>query len=384
MSTVKTYHGYGIIVSHTKNGWYSVDINGKIYKLRKSEFTIEKQQEQEQQEQEQQETKIVNYLENIEIRYKYDFCDAVRTGNIKWVEFMIDKSKKFSNDTINIEESLREAGKSGSLEIIKLIMKNIKNKKNKKLWDLIALGACKGQHMSILKLAIENGVNWWNDLLYNACLGGSLEIIEYIIKNHLVKFQYALEGACLGGHLDIVELYIEKDDNFDWNSGLNRACIGGYLDIVNIMIEKGANNWNYGLDGACIGGNIEIANLMIEKGANNFDYCLESACKGGNIEIVRLMLKNRRRDIDNFVLFIACVSNSLEIVELIFNKIEKERGKGKVGELENALQYACRNGNKNIINFILTKMTEYHIKLPNVLIMKYTIPTEQPKTVKKI
>lgn len=72
--------------------------------------------------------------------------------------------------------------------------------------------------------------------------------------------------------MDIVNLAIQMGLN-DWNDGLYGACEGGHLDVVHFMIQMGADQWDNGLDACWCGEGdwMKIADLMIKNGAE-YDY----------------------------------------------------------------------------------------------------------------
>lgn len=89
------------------------------------------------------------------------------------------------------------------------------------------------------------------------------------------------KGACRGGHMDIVRLLIEEGA-YHWNKGLLIAC--GHLDIVKLMIEKGATDLNGGLKETYFGCHIDVIKFLLEKGANNWNCGLLNACRCGNVD----------------------------------------------------------------------------------------------------
>src|SRR5574343_1345563 len=75
-------------------------------------------------------------------------------------------------------------------------------------------------------------------------------------------------NACRHNHMNIIQMLIEKgveksDLHFlDWNKGLYRACLGGHLNVIQWIIDKKCEHFldlNYGLWGACKKGNLETA-----------------------------------------------------------------------------------------------------------------------------
>lgn len=107
----------------------------------------------------------------------------------------------------------------------------------------------------------------------------SNKMIDYAISKGANEFRYLLFGACSGNHLEMVELAILKGANsWDLTSALCDACQFGHLDLVNCIVEKGENNLelNWGLHNACKYGHLDIVNFMFKNGATRCSFCNRS------------------------------------------------------------------------------------------------------------
>ncbi len=106
-----------------------------------------------------------------------------------------------------------------------------------------------------------------------ACKTGNIEKVKILINECSSKLSMnsGLYNSCKGGHINIVKLIIDNGAN-NFNDGLIWACLCGHIDIIKLMIDKGADNYDNGLIRACKGENHktnkEIAKLLIIKGAN--------------------------------------------------------------------------------------------------------------------
>ena len=114
------------------------------------------------------------------------------------------------------------------------------------------------------------------------------------------NWKYALKAACRGGQTKLVEHIIDVQTNelnlFSirymmypnkiWNVGLHHACRGGNLEIIELMISKGANYWTLDYMVHVEEDIMNIANYMISKGACNWNNALDYACRGGHKEMI--------------------------------------------------------------------------------------------------
>ena len=80
--------------------------------------------------------------------------------------------------------------------------------------------AGKSGSMELIQLMIEKGANDWNLGLRYACLGGSMEIVQLMIDKGANNWYWCLESACKGGSMEIVQLMIEKgakrEEHYYW------------------------------------------------------------------------------------------------------------------------------------------------------------------------
>lgn len=154
------------------------------------------------------------------------------------------------------------------------------------------------------------------------CRQGDLNKVQEFIDQHrsgILDWNDGLYGACRGGHITIVRLMIGKGaTNVDW--GLNRACEGGHMDIVHLMIERDAAHWGWGLIGACRGGHVGLVNFMIEKGIEDLDfqYAIYEACRGRHSKVIETLLDRCDTGLHHFNRFLSC-DEQFQVYELVAN-----------------------------------------------------------------
>ncbi|XP_046358515.2 uncharacterized protein LOC124136592 isoform X2 [Haliotis rufescens] len=244
---------------------------------------------------------------------------------------------------------------------------------NTVLWS-----ACKGGHVEIVKLLVENGLDvsqsdYDNTALESACEGGDVEIVKLLLENGLdVSPSYyggrALCSACKGGHVEIVKLLLENGQDvshsYYGNRALESACEGGHVEIVKLLLENGLDVSQYdccgrALEIACEGGHVEIVKLLVENGldVSQYDCCgraLEIACEGGHVEIVKLLVENgldvSQYDYGDTALEIACEGGHVKIVKLL---VENGLDVSQPDYGDTALEIACEGGHVEIVKLLL-------------------------------
>lgn len=320
--------------------------------------------------------------------------NASENGNLSIVEFLLDKGL----ETKHLINAFNSACKKGHIHIFKLLLHILKMKFDENEYDrfdrydryrmhddsIFDKGfvlACANDHILIVKLLIENGIEAYDDGLTTACENNHLDVVELLIDNFLFKkhiiddvflsasfegklsvlnlilnkisikiksklsWKTALDNACFGGHLDVIYLLIENNAR-NWNSALNSACLKGHRHVVDLLIRRGANNWTEAFKYACVGGDINIVKLMIEKGADNWNWGLRKASSKGHLDIVELMIENGA---NNFITGVkkACLAGHLDVVKLLASNINNS------SSLKNVLKYAQIGEYIEIIDFAI-------------------------------
>jgi hypothetical protein len=156
------------------------------------------------------------------------------------------------------------------------------------------LAACRGGHLSIVRLMLRSGATAVHAAIILAIRGGHHRIVNCLLDNSANDWPAILREACIAGHMGLTRRALNRGTRLrrgwdfgyvcedghpatvdlltgynvsDWNNGLLSACRNGRRDLIDLIITKGANDWNGGLDEAVKGGHPEIAALMVAKGA---------------------------------------------------------------------------------------------------------------------
>ena len=172
--------------------------------------------------------------------------------------------------------------------------------------------------------------------------------------------------ACLHGYTDIVQILL--DNNCDIPDGaINVACEGGYKDIVEILIKHNVDiNQHVGLLDAppIVHACLNNCDVLDNDG---FSHTLHFSCEGGFVGIVDLSLRNNCNInhceplTNQSSLIVACHRNKEAIVKLFLsyeacdvNIIDNNNC--------NALHYACRNGQSDVVELLLKEHCNVNLK----------------------
>lgn len=282
--------------------------------------------------------------------WKYSMEGACEGGYIDVVTECINQvsQQKILHNVLTyyqvFNDFLKNAGKSGNIDIVKIIIDFLKLKGNYYYLENAMYGACISGHLDVVKFAIKKcSYLSINKGILLACKGGHLSIVKYLIPKHAKKHTNYLRdylGECLmdsceGGHIDVINYILEKGINngidkiSNLNQGLVGACRGNKMDIVELMILKGCTDWHAGLVGACDGGYLDVVKFMISKGG-----------KGATD------LK------DGFVA--ACAKNHSKVAEYIFMLDPQLYKYDHYSDSNTILMHACILGYDKIINFVVS------------------------------
>lgn len=122
------------------------------------------------------------------------------------------------------------------------------------------------------------------------------------------------------GNRDLLNWLIEHGSDVYYC--LPAACVKGNLDTVKWLIDKcypsylSTNYLNFMLFGACKSNNIDVIDHLIGLGANDFERGMVGACENGNIHLVKKMIQLGAKDFQHG-LSTARYSNHTDIVKLM-------------------------------------------------------------------
>lgn len=131
-------------------------------------------------------------------------------------------------------------------------------------YSYIAEGAAAGNHLYLVKYAVEMGARNYEDIVLLAAKYGNLDVIKYIAS--ISTFDLLFENI----YNRIAPIVAEY----------------GHDNIVKFAIENGADNYQGIANGAAKYGNLEMVKFAVSNGANNFNEIAKRAAKGGHLIIV--------------------------------------------------------------------------------------------------
>lgn len=148
------------------------------------------------------------------------------------------------------------ACKHGNLYIVNLIVEVGDN-----YLDNGLVVAKKRSYTEIVNKLIERGANTTKitDCMTKKSAPSNIE--NYIKEGMWYDVFYC---SCKQGDLENLQLAINNGIN-DWNNGLYYAINGNQIQIARLMIDKGAKNLAMSLYGSCFYGHIEIAKMLINE-----------------------------------------------------------------------------------------------------------------------
>uniref|UniRef100_A0A6C0I321 Uncharacterized protein n=1 Tax=viral metagenome TaxID=1070528 RepID=A0A6C0I321_9ZZZZ len=247
---------------------------------------------------------------------------------------------------------------------------------------------------SLISMASLDQYNEAASCLQDVCMKGNAKIAKILLDagadpNYLTtgwdgtrtKNVDSLYCAIRGGHDECVTLLLKYGANP--NESLRLVCERGDTKILRMLLKAGGNpnfvaksllGWFTPLCLAARHGRIACVKLLLEKGAiPDLDIGEETkylknplcgACEGGHIEIVRILL-HHNANIEPIShpgttspLLAACKNNHIEIVRVLLengadvNRTMKIKGKWQREETVNALVFACRNENEEMVRLI--------------------------------
>lgn len=162
----------------------------------------------------------------------------------------------------------------------------------KQIFNCCLVGGCKGGNHHIIKFAVDNGANDWNEGMLYACENNHIKTVKLMAKYGANDWNNGLIRACeCEGSTTESALYMIECGANAWNDGLSAASTKeNNMEFVKLMIEHGANNWNEGLVNACGTCNMDVVNLMIAKGADNWNEALANTF-WQNIDLKNLLVR---------------------------------------------------------------------------------------------
>lgn len=126
------------------------------------------------------------------------------------------------------------------------------------------------------------------------------------------------------------------------------ACLMGKWNFMFYLLDNGIGNLNKGLFYACQSKNLNMINYFLELGVDDMNRAIQGAAHGGHLELVKWCIKNGASDIDKAFISSA-EGGQFETLKYLETKIKQPYN------LNIALQKACKNGNKKVIDYLFKK-----------------------------
>ncbi len=203
--------------------------------------------------------------------------------------------------------------------------------------------------------------------MFNACLKNDVPSIEKLINEGYNDWDKAMCGACQGGHYELVELILKQSNKrkwkYDWKCVYHNACIGGNISVISLIMKQenvGTTSSEKlgGLAGACIGGHFELSKILYlrtDQYVTNTQNILlnESifgACKNGNKELIKYLITLGANCL--YGLYGACISGNIPLVKKMIKLIDKSK---VYVVYTSALAHACASGKIELINLVIKK-----------------------------
>ncbi|BCS21467.1 uncharacterized protein APUU_21899S [Aspergillus puulaauensis] len=320
---------------------------------------------------------------------------AARSGNCDIVRLLLDNGANPNLVAGMYATPLQAAARDGFLEIIKLCLDRGADTNIEGGSFGTALQAASGAgHLDAVKPLLENGAQVGNALQV-ACLGGHRDVVECLlthganIESDARGFRTPIEAAAAGNHLDLLSFLVQKSEGLEYprqalNAALERAAESGDEPLTRTLLERGAdpqNGMEYGMSHLCNmlsetkgransralyqcpleraarNGHESVFQLLLSR-VNRSNSCpeipsaLESAAEYGHINIVQILLHDEIGPEDQSDALSAATRGGHDnIVRLLV-------GSGARATPDTVIA-ACRQGNPEILNFLLTEAESY-------------------------
>lgn len=180
----------------------------------------------------------------------------------------------------------------------------------------------------------------WNTICQYGCEFGKPEIVKASIAEKCEINAACYKKAFQNGNINVINMIIENEIKY-FDAAFEGACAGGHIHLIELLVSKSPQNWkstfadqwngyrgvtawNRGLLAACSKNKTKVVQLILDKIQKNKSYdimfteCLLESCYYGHIETVKLLFEKAKEF--NFV-----ISDSI-LRKLLFNS---QLGKNK-------------------------------------------------------
>ena len=315
---------------------------------------------------------------------------ACKNGHIDIVNILLKYNSDVNLCTTNGSTLLHIACDNGHIDIVNILLKCNSNVNlcNPDGFTPLHLACCNG-HIDIVNILLKHnsnvnlGTTDGFTPLHLACCDGHIDIVNSLLKYKSDVNLCSTNGytplfvACCYGHIDIVNILLKcnSDVNLSANNGytpLHVASINGYKDIVDIFNKlnvdinlRGDLGEHTPIHYACLEGHTDSVKLLLDNNCdvidnNDFSPAFHFACEGGSVDIVDFLLRNKcninqcQPRTNESPLIVACDRNKEAVVKLL---LSYEACDVNIIDCDNcnALHYACRNGQADIVELLLKR-----------------------------
>ncbi|KAF3923039.1 Ankyrin-2 [Dactylellina cionopaga] len=198
---------------------------------------------------------------------------AAGNGYFNIVQLLVDNGIRFGEESDN-EFVLRDAVRSGSLELVRYLIDQGVPPDTDNMWEETPLwqASMRGCY-EIARLLIERGAdaNHMCSPIEAAARHGCLNTVELLFGQGAeinVAFKSALVGATYGRNYDIVLFLLDNGADLDGTGekgevALQVAVRYGCYDIVRLLVERGASNVEGALASAVRAGHSDIFHFLL-------------------------------------------------------------------------------------------------------------------------
>ena len=281
-------------------------------------------------------------------------------GRIDIVKFLVENG---ANIHAMNDSALKISSSYGHIEVVKFLVENGANihaDNNHALKHSCARG-----HLKIVKYLVENGASIHTNDDYVVIISsgfGHIEIVKFLIEkgaNIRANNDQALRLSSKNGHIEVVKFLIKKelDIHADDDYAIRLSSFFGNIDVVKFLVENGANihaKDDYTLRMSSVSCHIDIVKFLIYSDIEYFKnnkitipiiqkHNLNEFCKILGINEISATKNDILSHIENqnigffkqwihfdfssdeyFCFFKALDTNNIELIQLIFDKIQNK------------------------------------------------------------
>lgn len=223
---------------------------------------------------------------------------AARSGQLKTVQYILDRYYKFHAKDIHLPRVLYAAVAGGYLDIVKYINEKMNNLwLNRSFITTKAIGLAIWHKQEHVKPYLETFL-YEPDVLVSAAVGtNNLDLAEHYINqantNNIPMdklLEQGLQGAVRGGHLHLMEHFVKRGAQIN-ESILSEAIENEHKHIYEMIIEKYPNIISKSNVMAAIEiGNIELVKFLLsctEIIDNDYQIYLETAVSHNQQDLIK-------------------------------------------------------------------------------------------------